>query len=64
MTLTNKRGFTFRSHFEGGAIERSNVAHFQKLSDLHKYKHSKISTNYLLDAKHEDDQAERDRLEY
>ena len=71
MTLTNKRGFTTRGPFDGGAIERFNASHFQKLADLHKHMHpnlseifARISYRYLQDAKHEDDQAERDRLEY
>lgn len=71
MTVTNKRGFTTRGPFDGGAIERFNALHFQKLADLHKHKHpnlseifTRISYRYLQDAKHEDDQAERDRLEY
>ena len=71
ITVTNKRGFTSRGPFDGGAIERLNATHFQKLADLHKSKHpnlseifTKIAFGYLQDAKHEDDQAERDRLEY
>lgn len=71
MTVTNKRGSTTRSPFEGGTIERANADHFQKLAALHKYKHpniaeifAKIAAGYLLDAKYEDEQAERDSLEY
>ena len=71
VTVTNKRGFTSRSPFEGGNIEKNNAAHFQKLADLHKYKHpnlseifTKISEDYLNTAGHQDNQAERDRLDY
>jgi hypothetical protein len=71
VTVTNKRGFTSRSPFEGGNIEKNNAAHFQKLADLHKYKHpnlseifTKISEDYLNTAGHHDNQAERDRLDY
>lgn len=71
MTVTNKRGFTSRSPFAGGEIERNNSKYFLNLANIHKKKHpniseifSKISKEYLIDAKHEDERAERDRLEY
>jgi hypothetical protein len=71
MTVTNKRGSTARSPFEGGNIERANAAHFQMLAEVHRYKHvnlsdifAKIAAGYLVDAKYEDEQAERDKLEY
>ncbi|TRX34982.1 hypothetical protein FNW52_12640 [Flavobacterium sp. ZT3R18] len=71
IAVTNKRGFTSRGPFDGGTIERDNAAHFKKLADLHKFKHpnlseifNQIAFGYLQDAKHQDDQAERDRLEY
>ncbi|KAF2334613.1 hypothetical protein [Flavobacterium nitrogenifigens] len=71
VTVTNKRGFTSRSPFEGGNIEKNNAAHFQKLADLHKYNHPnlseifmKISEDYLNTAGYQDNQAERDRLDH
>ena len=71
VTVTNKRGFTSRGPFDGGDIERANAAHFGKLADLHKFKHpnlseifSRIATEYLKDAKIQDDQAQRDRLDF
>lgn len=71
VTVTNKRGSTTRSPFEGGTIEKSNAAHFQKLASLHKNRHpclseifTQISEQYLEAAGHHDNQAERDRLEY
>ena len=69
--ITNKRGFTSRGPYDGGVIERANANHFKKLSDLHKSKHPNvakifrdIAARYLEDAKREDEDAERSRLEY
>ncbi|BDU25132.1 hypothetical protein [Flavobacterium sp. GSB-24] len=71
VTVTNKRGFTSRSPFDGGNIEKNNAGYFQKLADLHKYQYPnlseifvQISDNYLNTAGHHDNQAERDRLDY
>lgn len=69
--ITNKRGFTSRGPYDGGIIERANAEHFSKLAKVHKFKHpivskilSEIATRYLEDAKREDEDAERARLEY
>ena len=71
ITVTNKRGFTSRGPFDGGNIERENAAHFQKLADIHKFKHPnlceifiRIASEYLHEAKIQDEQAKRDRLDY
>lgn len=69
--ITNKRGFTSRGPFDGGIIERANAEHFSKLAKVHKFKHpivskilSDIAVRYLEEAKREDEDAERARLEY
>ena len=69
--ITNKRGFTSRGPYDGGIIERANAEHFSKLAKVHKIKHpivskilSEIAARYLEDAKREDEDAERARLEY
>ena len=69
--ITNKRGFTSRGPYDGGIIERANAEHFSKLAQVHKFKHpivskilNDIATRYLEDAKREDEDAERARLEY
>lgn len=71
VTLTNKSGFTGRSQFAGGTIEKNKSAKFKNLADLHKYKHrnlsqifSDISERYLQIGRHHDNQSERDKLEY
>lgn len=71
VSTTNKRGFSSRGPYDGGDIERNHAAHFSKLSEIHKIKHPNlskifkdISLRYIAYAKHEDEQAERDRLEY
>ena len=71
IAVTNKRGFSSRGPYDGGVIERGHAEHFKKLSDLHKGKHKniskifkEISLRYLEQARQEDEQAERDRLEY
>ncbi|ALM50142.1 hypothetical protein AMR72_15315 [Flavobacterium psychrophilum] len=71
IAITNKRGFTSRAAFEGGAIERRNAAYFQTLSDAQRLKHpmvskilGQIAQRYLNDAQREDDEAKRDSLEY
>jgi hypothetical protein len=71
IAITNKRGFTSRTAFEGGAIERRNAAYFQNLSDVQRLKHpiiskilGQIAQRYLQDARREDDEAKRDSLEY
>jgi len=71
VNVINKRAFTGRSLFDGGKIEKTNAADFQNLAIQHRYKHpnlseifSNIAQNYLHEATHQDNQAERDKLEY
>lgn len=67
----NKRGSSSRMPFDGGTIERGHAEHFQKLAELHKVKHPNVSKifknmaeHYLEQAKREDEQAERSKLEH
>jgi|26BtaG_2_1085354.scaffolds.fasta_scaffold02139_1 hypothetical protein len=69
--LYNKRGSTSRSPHDGGNIERKKASYFQNLTDDYKNKYptvaeifKKLSDGYILEAKQEDDDAERNRLEY
>jgi len=69
--ITNKRSFTSRGPYDGGVIERANAAHFEKLAKVHKVNHPNVSkilenivARYIEDAKREDEDAERSRLEY
>lgn len=69
--ITNKRGFTSRGPYDGGIIERANAEHFSRLAEVQKIEHPivskilrEIADRYLEDAKREDEDAERARLEY
>jgi hypothetical protein len=69
--MFNKRSFTSRGAFEGGNIEREKAAYFQKLANDHKIKYpntakifQNMSKSYVRDAKRQDEDAERSRLEY
>ncbi|MCH7414325.1 hypothetical protein MM213_12575 [Belliella sp. R4-6] len=69
--IFNKRGTTSRGVFDGGEQERVLARHFRKLTELHKNRFPNVasvfdslSKGYEEDAKREDEQAERDRLEY
>lgn len=69
--LFNKRSFSSRGAFEGGNIEREKAAYFEKLANDFKNKYPSVAEifklrqqGYLADAKREDENAERDRLEY
>jgi len=69
--MYNKRSFTSRGPYDGGEIERERATYFQKLADDHKIKYPNVSKifkqmadGYLRDAKREDDEAERNKLEY
>ncbi len=71
VAIFNKRGSSMRGPFDGGDIERGYADYFQKLSSNHKTKYpiiasilSRISKDYLEDAKLMDQKAERDKLEY
>ncbi len=67
----NKRGSSSRGAFDGGYIEREKADYFYKLASLQKNKFPTITTifenlakGYEEDAKRNDEQAERDRLDY
>lgn len=67
----NKRGSSSRGPFDGGNIEREKAEYFHKLSSLQKNKFPTVSTifenlakGYEEDAKRNDEQAERDSLDY
>ncbi len=69
--MFNKRSFTSRGAFDGGEIEREKAAYFKKLANDHKVKYpntsrifQNMSKSYIRDAKRQDDDAERSRLEY
>ncbi len=69
--LYNKRSFTSRGPFDGGDIERKKASYFEKLANDYKNKYPNVSKifdgltkGYLLEAKREDEDAERNRLEY
>jgi hypothetical protein len=69
--MFNKRSFTSRGAFDGGDIEREKASYFQKLATDFKLKYPNVAEifanmakSYLFDAKRQDEEAERDRLEY
>jgi hypothetical protein len=69
--MFNKRGFTSRSPFAGGDIEREKASYFEKLATNFRNIYPNVSEifknmqqGYLADAKRMDDSAERDKLEY
>lgn len=69
--MSNKRSFTSRGAFDGGNIEREKAAYFEKLFKDHRNKYpntaeifKNMSKGYLRDARREDEEAERNRLEY
>jgi hypothetical protein len=69
--IFNKRGTTSRGVFEGGEQERVLAKHFKELSDRHKKKHPNVALildglakGYEADARREDEDAEREKLEY
>ncbi|MCY1662591.1 hypothetical protein [Chryseobacterium sp. SL1] len=69
--MYNKRGFTSRSPFAGGDIERQQASYFEKLATDLRNLYPNVSAifknmqqGYLADAKRMDDSAERDKLEY
>lgn len=69
--LYNKRSFTSRGPFDGGDIERKKASYFGKLATDYKNKYPNVSeifnglsNGYILEAKSEDEDAERNRLEY
>jgi hypothetical protein len=69
--LFNKRGSSTRAMDSGGDIERGHAKYFDKLSTAQKYKHpiianifKNLAKGYLLDAKRQDEDAARNKLEY
>lgn len=67
----NKRSFSSRGPFDGGDIERTKAAYYQKLATAHQNKFplvtgifEKLAKGYEEDAKRMDEEAERTRLEY
>jgi hypothetical protein len=67
----NKRGFSSRGPFDGGNIEKGHAEYFEKLSLKHRINYPNVasildslSKGYIESAKHMDERAERDRLEY
>ncbi|MEX2335799.1 MAG: hypothetical protein WD555_00840, partial [Fulvivirga sp.] len=66
----NKRGFSTRSPFEGGNIERGHAEYFQRQAGAIKYEFPKtariltgLAKGYEADAKRMDESAERDKLD-
>ncbi len=69
--LYNKRGTSSRGPFDGGIRERELVAYFDKLAGMHRNKFPTVATileglskEYEQEAKREDEEAERNRLDY
>ncbi|WP_343561552.1 hypothetical protein [Sphingobacterium sp.] len=69
--MFNKRGSTSRGPYDGGNIERANARNFEKLETDFKYKYPNVAEifkhmkqRYLEDAKREDEEAQRNKLEY
>src|SRR5690606_5441404 len=69
--LYNKRSFTSRGLYDGGEIERKKASYFSKLAENYKNKYPSVasifknlSDEYTLEAKREDDEANRNKLEY
>lgn len=69
--MFNKRGSSSRGAYEGGNIERGHAKYFEVLAKKYKNKYpnvsevfQRLSKGYLVDAKRQDESAERDRLEY
>ncbi|HTJ48896.1 MAG TPA: hypothetical protein VL443_05515 [Cyclobacteriaceae bacterium] len=68
---TNKRSSTVRAVFDGGKIERSQAAYFRDLAQKHLENYpvtasilSNIASRFLDRARIEDEEAERERLDY
>lgn len=67
----NKQGATTRGVFDGGEIETKRAEHYDSLNKKHKIKYPnvasmflKIAKSYKYQAKREDEEAERRKLEY
>ena len=69
--MFNKRGSTTRGPYDGGNIERGKARYFEKLEADLQYKYPNVAEifkhmkqRYLEDAKREDEEAQRNKLEY
>lgn len=69
--MFNKRGSTTRGPYDGGNIERAKARYFEKLETNFQYKYPNVAEifkhmkqRYLEDAKREDEEAQRNKLEY
>jgi hypothetical protein len=70
IAMFNKRGFSARSPFEGGTVERAHAAYFDQLAGLYKRKFPSVAQifnhladGYLHDATTLDDEATRTKLD-
>lgn len=69
--MFNKRGSTTRGPYDGGNIERAKARYFEKLETDLQYKYPNVAEifkhmkqRYLEDATREDEEAQRNKLEY
>ena len=69
--LFNKRGFSIRSPYEGGTIEREKADYFKNLEEEFRFKFpnvarifKKLKERYLSDAQRMDEEAERVKLDF
>ena len=69
--LFNKRGFTSRSPYEGGKIERDNFSMFKGLYDKYHLRYPRVSKvfkslseQYERMAKEMDERADIDKMDY
>jgi hypothetical protein len=70
IALFNKRGFSSRSPFEGGTVERGHATYFEQLADMFRRKFPSVAQifrqladGYLRDAATLDDEALRTQLD-
>ncbi|MEN5435288.1 hypothetical protein ABE545_16760 [Sphingobacterium faecium] len=69
--MFNKRGSSSRGPYDGGNIEREKALYFEKLETDFQYKYPNVAEifkhmkqRYLTDAQREDEESERNKLEY
>lgn len=69
--LFNKRGFSIRSPYEGGTIEREKADYFKNLEEEFRFKFPNVARifkdlkeRYLSDAQRMDEEAERVKLDF
>jgi len=70
IAMFNKRGFSTRSPFEGGTVERAHAVYFEQLANKYQRKYPsvsqifrRLSEGYLRDAATLDDEALRTKLD-